>query len=198
MATQAALIGGFSFTAVLRASDPGSLAEHVLGYFYYVCFAICLVCSLFILSEATIVVMFGPTMALKGATDDAVKFAANHMREQQMIILQAAWAAITSLFLGACILSWANYDVGIATITTIVYIVGYYALITQSYRAFRTFVPSDDSAFIEPALHASGMPTNEYKGVSNGEEKDLETRRTAAQQSLVAAQEVKPVSVIDD
>ncbi len=195
MATQAALIGGFSFTAVLVASDPGSLADQVLGYFYYVCFAICLVTSLFILSEATIVVMFGPTMALKGATDDAVKFAANHMREQQMIILKAAWVVVTSLFLGACIMSWANYEVGIAAITTVVYIVGYYALITQSYRAFRIFVPSDDSAFIEPVLDASGMPTNEYRMVT-GEEKEGENRKTAAQQSLAAAQEVKTIITV--
>mmetsp|Transcript_24624 Transcript_24624/g.26946 ORF Transcript_24624/g.26946 Transcript_24624/m.26946 type:complete len:405 (-) Transcript_24624:255-1469(-) len=194
MATQAALIGGFSFTAVLVASDPGSLADQVLGYFYYVCFAICLVTSLFILSEATIVVMFGPTMALKGATDDAVKFAANHMREQQMIILKAAWVVVTSLFLGACIMSWANYEVGIAAITTVVYIVGYYALITQSYRAFRIFVPSDDSAFIEPVLDASGMPTNEYRMVT-GEEKEGENRKTAAQQSLAAAQEATKLKV---
>jgi hypothetical protein len=195
MATQAALIGGFSFTAVLVAQETGSIAQTVLQYFYYVCFAVCLVCSLFILAEATIVVMFGPTMALKGATDDAVKFAATHMRNQQFVILRAAWAAISALFLGACILSWANYDIGIAAITTVVYLVGYYFLMLESYKAFRIFVPLDENAMVEPTLDGglltSGGGGNTYK-LLGADEKDGESKqgRTSAAASLAAAQEV--------
>lgn len=163
VATQAALIGGFSFTAVsvtYEASGPTQLA---LGYVYYVFFTICLVSSLFILSQATIVVMFGPTMALKGASDEAVKFAAGHMMQQQLIILRAASVAITSLFLAACVLSWAYYPVGIATITTVVYMVAYYFLVKLGYEAYRTFVPKDDSAFLEPLLEMAGLYQNSNK-----------------------------------
>eukprot|EP01040_Poterioochromonas_malhamensis_P013816 gene13815-15234_t len=189
LATQAALIGGFSFTAVLESPEHGSLAERILSYFYYVCWAVCLVCCLFILAQATIVVMFGPTMALKGATDDAVKFAANHMREQVFIALTAAWAVITALFIGACILSWAKYNLGVAVITNVVFLVGYAALMVESYHAYRAFVPLDDSAFIEPVVDATGKPTDELKLVS-ADGKEEEQKHTALQESLAAAHEV--------
>lgn len=134
VATQAALIGGFSFTAVILQADPNSTANLALSYFYYVSFTICLVAALFVLSQATIVVMFGPTMALKGSTDEAVKFAAAMMMSQQFIILKASIISITALFIGACVLSWANYPLGIAAITTVVYMVAYYIMIKEGYK----------------------------------------------------------------
>jgi hypothetical protein len=150
IATQAALIGGFSFTAVILAADANSTATLALSYFYYVSFTVCLVCALFVLSQATIVVMFGPTMALKGSTDEAVKFAASQMMSQQFIILKAATISITALFIGACVLSWANYPLGIAAITTVVYLVAYYFMLTEGYKAFCTFVPNEDNEFVAP------------------------------------------------
>lgn len=160
VATQAALIGGFSFTAVSTVYDDGTIAGLTLSYFYYVCFTVCLVAALFVLSQATIVVMFGPTMALKGSSDEAVKFAATHMMQQQLLILRAASISISALFLAACILSWANYPKGIATITTVVYCVAYYFVIHEGYKAYRTFVPNDENAFVEPTLDGNFAPTN--------------------------------------
>ena len=191
VATQAALIGGFSFTAVsvtYEASGPTQLA---LGYVYYVFFTICLVSSLFILSQATIVVMFGPTMALKGASDEAVKFAAGHMMQQQLIILRAASVAITSLFLAACVLSWAYYPVGIATITTVVYMVAYYFLVKLGYEAYRTFVPKDDSAFLEPLLEMAGLYQNSNKNTNA----DVKEEQNALAEKLAQAQEATKLKV---
>lgn len=150
IATQAALIGGFSFTAVVLTADADDPVTLALSYFYYVSFTICLVSALFVLSQATIVVMFGPTMALKGSTDEAVKFAAAQMMSQQFIILKAATISITSLFIGACILSWANYPIGIAAITTVVYLIAYVYMCKEGYKAFCTFVPNEDAEFVEP------------------------------------------------
>ena len=150
IATQAALIGGFSFTAVSVATAFEDTLSLTLSYFYYTAFTICLVSSLFVLSQATVVVMFGPTMALKGSTDEAVKFSAGHMMGQQLIILKAAIVAITALFVGACILSWALYPLGIAAITTVVYLVAYYVMVTEGYKAYRIFVPNEDAAFVDP------------------------------------------------
>ncbi len=151
MATQAALIAGFSFAAVAGAFTDTSILGLTLGYFYYTLFTICLTVALFVLSQATIVVMFGPTMALKGSTDEAVKVAAGHMMTQQLLIFKLAVIAITALFFGSCILSWATYPPGIATITTVVYLVAYYFLVTYGYTAYFTFVPNEDGAFIEPS-----------------------------------------------
>ncbi len=165
VATQAALIGGFSFSAVSALSNTDSVKQLALSYFYYVCFTVCLVAALFVLSQATIVVMFGPTMALKGSTDEAVKIAAGHMMTQQFLIFQVASVSITSLFLGACILSWANYPIGIATITTVIYLVGYYYVIVMGFKAYNTFVSGEHGAFIEPeSVDSNGNITSGGSG----------------------------------
>ena len=83
---------------------------------------VCLTAAIFVLTQATICVMFGPTMALKGSNDEAVKIAASHMMNQQIYILKIAQVSITALFLGACLLSWGTYPLGIAAMTTVVYI----------------------------------------------------------------------------
>lgn len=185
IATQAALIGGFSFTAISITTSFADIFQLTLSYFYYVCFTICLVAALFVLSQATVVVMFGPTMALKGSTDEAVKFAAGHMMQQQLLILKAAIVSITALFLGACLLSWALYPVGIAVITTVVYLIAYYVMIQQGYKAYRIFVPHEDAAFVEPEAAA-------LKGSNSGngskDNKNITTEQVNAEK-LAAAQE---------
>uniref|UniRef100_A0A7S3H602 PH domain-containing protein n=1 Tax=Spumella elongata TaxID=89044 RepID=A0A7S3H602_9STRA len=175
IATQAALIGGFSFTAVIMQADNSSITQMALSYFYFVPFTVCLVAALFVLSQATIVVMFGPTMALKGSTDEAVKFAAAQMMGQQFIILKAAMVSITALFIGACVLSWANYPIGIAAITTVVYIVAYYCMIKEGYKAYYTFVPNEDNEFVAPdgAVMQNTPQTNQaYRSVNSVDSKD--------------------------
>jgi hypothetical protein len=198
VATQAALIGGFSFTAVSAVNEATTTAALALSYFYYVCFTVCLVAALFVLCQATIVVMFGPTMALKGSSDEAVKYAAGHMMNQQLLILRAAGISISSLFLAACILSWANYPAGIATITTIVYMVSYYYVVKEGLLAYRTFVPNDDGAFVEPVLGIDGTPAASGAGTTNRNSmgyKSVETKegieqaKAAQAQSLLNAQE---------
>jgi hypothetical protein len=215
VATQAALIAGFSFSAVIAtnsADNTDDVEVIALSYFYYVFFTICLVTALFILSQATIVVMFGPTLALKGATDDAVKFAAAHMMNQQLIILRAAFVSITSLFVGSCILCWANYPYGIATLCTVVYLVSYHYLVKEGYAAYRIFVPEDSSAFVEPLLDANGAviaggtnntaassssPSFRLMTSSNTEAKDdaQAEKAAAANANLQQAQEVRTRNV---
>lgn len=77
----------------------------MLSYFYYACFTLCLVAALFVLTVSTVANVFGPTMALKGSTDDSVKMAANKMMSVQIQVLQVAAISISALFLGACLLS---------------------------------------------------------------------------------------------
>lgn len=181
VATQAALIGGFSFTAVSAFADTTNTKQLALSYFYYVCFTVCLVAALFVLSQSTVVVMFGPTMALKGSTDEAVKIAAGHMMSQQFLIFQVAALSITALFLGSCILSWANYPVGIATITTVIYLVGYYYLIKLGFEAYSTFVSGEQGAFLEPDSDAVAGTGSGYK--------PIEGDAAANTEALLAAQE---------
>jgi len=172
IATQAALIGGFAFTAVLLDADVEGPTKLVLAYFYYICFTICLVTALFVLSQATIVGMFGPTMALKGSTDEAVKMAADKMMDQQYIILNASLTGITALFAGACLLTWAKYPKGIATITTLIYMITYYCLVKYGMNAYLTFVPNEGASFVELEDGSkdgsnAGSSANSYKVVSS-------------------------------
>jgi len=176
VATQAALIGGFSFTAVSTLANSTNVEGLALSYFYYVCFTVCLVAALFVLSQSTIVVMFGPTMALKGASDEAVKVAAGHMMAQQFLIFQVAAVSISALFLGSCILSWANYPVGIATITTVIYLVGYYWLIKLGLEAYSTFVTGEQGSFLEPESDAvSNVPGYRPVGEAGADEANAAT-----------------------
>lgn len=121
--------------------------------------------------------IFGPTLALKGSTDDAVKYAATHMRSFQIHILQVAFVAVTSLIFGAIVVSWAIYEVGIATITMVVYLVVYYLIITYGFSIYRKFNPLVDGVFIEPdqiGYHADGrrMTAAEYKEELDRKEKE--------------------------
>jgi hypothetical protein len=190
VATQAALIGGFSFTAVSALANSEGVKQLALSYFYYVCFTVCLVSALFVLSQATIVVMFGPTMALKGSTDEAVKVAAGHMMSQQFLIFQVAALSITALFLGACIQSWSLNPVGIATITTVIYLTGYYYVLKMGHIAYTTFVSGEHGAFLEPeSTDGHGKQVDGYRQVAGeGEQSN--------QALLLAAQEVRRVCLM--
>ncbi len=83
MATQAALIAGFSFqaltnTAAFSLQDDSVAHPEVLKFFCYSLFTVSFVAALFVLSQATIVVMFGPSMALKGSSEASVKVLLGH------------------------------------------------------------------------------------------------------------------------
>lgn len=116
-------------------------------------------------------------MALKGSTDDAVKYAATHMRSYQLHILQVAFIAVTSLIFGATIVSWALYEMGIAIITTVVYGCIYYLLVSYCLSTYRTFNPLMEGIFVEPdqiGYHADGrkMSAKEYKEELERKEKE--------------------------
>eukprot|EP01036_Dinobryon_divergens_P024595 gene24595-33063_t len=194
IATQAALISGFSFTAVLIAPNYIDYEGIVLSYFYYACFTLCLVAALFVLTVSTVANVFGPTMALKGSTDDSVKMAANKMMSVQIQVLQVAAISISALFLGACLLSWSNYPPGIATICTVFYIVTYYFLILEGFKTYRAFIPDEDALMDLDPDETSGGFSNAYKkllGATGGEAERVskENAQAALAAKLASIQE---------
>lgn len=145
VAVTSALIAGFAFTAVTNGELGGNhLKDTVLSYFYYSLFTLSFVCAIWALSQATICMMFGPSLALKGQSEDSVQIAADHMRTQQNFVFAIGSVAVTSMFMGACVLSWSIYPVGIAVITTIGYTAGFYLLAWYSRTAYNIFVPQVD------------------------------------------------------
>eukprot|EP00599_Poterioochromonas_sp_BG-1_P000060 CAMPEP_0173146268 /NCGR_PEP_ID=MMETSP1105-20130129/8389_1 /TAXON_ID=2985 /ORGANISM="Ochromonas sp., Strain BG-1" /LENGTH=309 /DNA_ID=CAMNT_0014060431 /DNA_START=294 /DNA_END=1219 /DNA_ORIENTATION=+ len=121
--------------------------------------------------------MFGPTLALKGSTDDAVKYAATQMRKFQMKVFKAAFIAITALFVGSTIISYAIYQQGVAILTMFVYFFVYIILVLHGFATYRRFNPTVDGAFLEPdavGYHADGrkMTSKEYKEEAERKEKE--------------------------
>jgi hypothetical protein len=186
LATQAALIAGFSFTAVISVLQANtqsvvgddSHAQDALQYFYYIFFTICFIAAVCVLSQATLVVTLGPSMALKGTTNEAVKIAASHMFRQMILIYKIACLAITSLFLGACIICWSSYPVGVAVIATVCYICGYAFLVIQGTKVYTLFEDAFIDSFDQNAPNAGNalarmVGGKQYKPVDDANEEAI-------------------------
>lgn len=74
------------------------------------------------------------------------------MKEQQNFIFVVGAISVTSLFIGACLLSWALYPVGIASITTFCYFMGYYLLASYGSAAYNTFVPELEAKLLSDGI----------------------------------------------
>lgn len=139
LAAQAALIAAFSFTGYTEAGYNRTKLNDKLAYPFYFINAICVVTSLFIVSQATLVSIFGPTMALNGNSSEAVQTAVLCMEEQQLFILKLACVSVTTLFIACAILSWAHMHTGPAVVVTVVFIAVYYNIIKHGRRAYDMF-----------------------------------------------------------
>lgn len=186
LATQAALIAGFSFTAVISVLEANSKsvvgddvnAEDTLQYFYYIFFTIGFISAVCVLSQATLVVTLGPSMALKGTTNESVKIAASHMFRQLILIYKIACLTITCLFLGTCIICWSNYPVGIAVIATFCYICGYSFLVYQGTKVYTIFEDAFIDSFDQNAPNAGNalarmVGGKQYKPVDDANEEAI-------------------------
>jgi hypothetical protein len=161
--TQAALIAGFAFAAI--ASIPAdistsSYAKIVLMYLYFAAFTICFITALFALSQTTIASTYGPRLALMGENATSVKTATDLMKNQQALVYKIGIVSITSLFIGACCLSWSLYPIGCATITTFLYILGYYVIAKEGIRAYQSFLPHSQSNLISTAEYPGSLAGN--------------------------------------
>ena len=90
----------FAFSAVqTEFVSDSTIHEDVLSFLYFICYTACFVSALIVLTQSTVVVMFGPSKALKGDTSDSVKDASENMRQQQWMVLLIGGVSITALFL---------------------------------------------------------------------------------------------------
>lgn len=151
--TQAALIAGFAFTGIAETPYPNdNFDDAVIEYFYYFFITLTLVSGLFAVSQATIVTLYGPAMALSGETPEAVTSSVSNMRGQQDFVFKVGGVAITSLFLSAICLSWARRPRGVATVNTLVYLGVYYLMLSEGRKAFLLFsnIKEEVGAYEDP------------------------------------------------
>lgn len=151
--TQAALIAGFAFTGIAETPYPNdNFDDEVIEYFYYFFITLTLVSGLFAVSQATIVTLYGPAMALSGETPEAVTSSVSSMRGQQDFVFKVGGVAITSLFLSAICLSWARRPRGVATVNTLVYLTVYYLMVSEGRKAYMLFsnIKEEVGAYEDP------------------------------------------------
>jgi len=151
--TQAALIAGFAFTGIAETPYPNdNFDDEVIEYFYYFFITVTLVSGLFAVSQATIVTLYGPAMALSGETPEAVTSSVSNMRGQQDFVFKVGGVAITSLFLSAICLSWARRPRGVASVNTIVYLGVYYLMVSEGRKAYLLFsnIKEEVGAYEDP------------------------------------------------
>jgi hypothetical protein len=79
-----------------------------LAYAKHIAYTICLCSALIIVTQTTIVTMFGPSKALKGETSLSVKEASENMRQQQWYILYMGMVCIICIFFGVAVENFMN------------------------------------------------------------------------------------------
>lgn len=187
IATQAALIAGFAFQALTTPQDMSTPVLEALGYVWYICFTICFISTIIILSQATLVVTYGPSMALKGSGQDAVKVAAKFMFQQELFIYRIAFVSITALFLGACIFTWAIYSIGLAIIISVFYAIGYYILVSQALAVYAEFEESLTDTFEEDSGQSKNIFSKAYKSLKGNSNENNQQKESTAAAAAVAS-----------
>jgi hypothetical protein len=142
--TLGALIAGFAYTGIAEAYyPPGNLAS-IVEYFYYFFNIVALSGGVFCVSQATIVSMLGPYLALNGSTEEAVTTAVGHMRDQQTMVFKIGAVCIFSLQTAVCLLTWARRSRGIGAMCTFLYLAVLYVTIKRGLLAFSLFKLDDE------------------------------------------------------
>jgi hypothetical protein len=151
VATQAALIAGFTFAVITQPDatnwDSMSDSTYTMAYIYTISYTLCLITSLCVLSQSTIVVMFGPSKALKGDNEDHVKQAADNMRKYQKHILKLAFASISALFCGSVAFQFAHAPIYLAGVSALLFLIGFIMLVYYGLKAFDDFKLDDDITY---------------------------------------------------
>lgn len=169
MGTQAALLAGFAFSAIQSSYGGFDPFTDAMSFVYFIFYTLSLVSALIVLTQTTIVTMFGPTKALLGKTDKEVLDASLNMRKEQRSVLEMAALCVTSIFVGAMFQTWVNMPTALAAILTIVYILSYMLLVKRGRESYLLF--AHDDAMGEDNNEGdieSGKKTKTYEFGSDG------------------------------
>ena len=142
--TLGALVAGFAYTGVAEADYGQTTTSDGIVYFYYFFDVLCLSMGVFCISQATIVAMFGPSLALNGDTAEAVTTAVGHMCDQQTFTFKIGAVSVTSLLISACLLTWARRETGVGAMCMIIYCLFYAAMLIEGKKAYMLFNVDDE------------------------------------------------------
>ena len=139
MAVQAALIAGFCWTGYVEVIYPIDDVNLILAYFFYPLNALCFITTIYIVSQASLGVIFGPTAALTGDTAEHVMDAIRNMRYQQEHLFIVGFACISLCFITNILLTYARVSKGPATVTMIFILGVYYVMIVECKKTYNLF-----------------------------------------------------------
>ncbi len=100
--------------------------------------------ALFATCHATIVTMYAPATALKGAEFETVHYVSKMILEQKYFVLSLCVLALTSLFLASVMNYWAKLPWPVALAITIVNMTGFVMLISEGLRVYSIFHPGHE------------------------------------------------------
>ena len=99
--------------------------------------------SFICVSQATIVAIFGPSMALTAESPEGMIAAIGHMRDQQAFVFKIAIVSATTLFVSTALLCWAKSIPPVASAAcTLAFMVVYYLMIVEGKKAYQLFALS--------------------------------------------------------
>jgi uncharacterized membrane protein YhaH (DUF805 family) len=141
--TQAALIAGFAFQAISNVA--ATLSTDALDYWYYICYTICLITALFVLTQSTLTAIYGSTLSVRGNDASIVENAAKIMKLRQEFILKIGFACITSLFAGGILQAWTLFDTGVSVILSFLYFVFWIWIVIEGRKTIEECVHDLDA-----------------------------------------------------
>lgn len=143
--TQSAFIAGFSFLGILPIVMPKTGSDWFGLHFLYdflVHLTFCL--AIFALSHSTIVTMYAPATALKGAEYETVNNVSQLIQKQKYIVLQLCVMSLITLFFASILNYWAKLTWPVAFITTIINLSGLSFILIEGLRVYNIFHPDHE------------------------------------------------------
>lgn len=140
--TQAALIGAFAFAGIGEIQIPDTGYTGIGFTYFYEFFIHATLClSIFAVSQSTVVTIFGPSIALKGAEADVVLYVAQLIRQQRKNVLFIGAGTVTCIFCATIANFWAKIPPGVAGSATVIFFIGYCFIASEGLRCYNAFHP---------------------------------------------------------
>ena len=110
---QAALFAGFAFSALVEFDIPDDAAAWLVSAFYVMC-AFALTLNLHCVVHAISVTVWGPGLALRGASADSMIRAVEGMQAERLLAFQMGFAGTVCIQLSAGAMSLLAMEPGLA------------------------------------------------------------------------------------
>lgn len=146
--TMAAFVAGCAFMGIAELRMPKARFRWTgLNYLYDIFIHLALCLSIFATTQSVLVVVYGPSIALKGAEDDAVIIVANELQYQRRKIMFIGGLAILSLYFSLISNYWAKVPLPTVIVTTFLLLFGVGLTVFEGIRCYNRFHPGREVYF---------------------------------------------------